>query len=195
MAIHTRQSLCSLAAVGLILAGCQKKSEPDANAPVAATGQAPVNKAAVGRAEVILAGVGSAPVAGHMTLTALADGAGVQFTGELTGLTPGAHGIHVHEVGSCDSPDGMSAGGHFNPSAAPHGQLDAADSHVGDLGNVVADAAGTAKLHLIKAAARLTGPATLVGRSIIVHQDADDLKSQPAGKSGARVACGVIRGL
>lgn len=182
----------SLACLGLT--ACQKSAEPQGQQPqAAAAGQAPVDKIAQGRAVVTLGAVGTSGASGKLQFFALPDEAGVKIDGELMGLSPGNHGMHVHEVGSCDSPDGMSAGGHFNPTAAPHGAADAATSHVGDLGNITADAQGHAKVSIIKGAARLTGPATIVGRSIIVHKDADDCKSQPAGQSGARIACGVIR--
>lgn len=183
---------CSLALLGLF-AGCQKSTQTSADAMPTAASTAPVAKAATARAIVAISPIGASGVSGQINLSALADDAGVKFDGELVGLSPGGHGMHVHEVGSCDSPDGMSAGGHFNPTSAPHGTIDAADSHVGDLGNVVADAHGKASLSLIKGAARLSGPATLIGRSIIVHKDADDFKSQPAGASGARIGCGIIR--
>jgi Cu-Zn family superoxide dismutase len=186
---------CSLALVALVTS-CQKSADTAQPAVTTATppaAAAPADKAALSRAIVAVSPIGSSGVSGQLNLSALPDDAGVKVEGELVGLSPGAHGMHVHEVGSCDSPDGMSAGGHFNPTSAPHGTIEAADSHVGDLGNITADAHGKAQVSLIKGAARLSGPATLVGRSIIVHKDADDFKSQPAGQSGPRIGCGVIR--
>lgn len=189
------RTVCSLALVSITVS-CQKSADsthPAVTTAVAPASAAPADKAALGRAIVAISPIGSSGVSGQLNVTALPDDAGVKVEGELVGLTPGAHGMHVHEVGSCDSPDGLSAGGHFNPTSAPHGKIDAPDSHVGDFGNITADAHGKAQISLIKGAARLSGPATIVGRSIIVHQDADDLKSQPAGQSGVRVGCGVIR--
>ena len=116
-------------------------------------------------------------------------------TARITGLTPGAeHGFHVHEKGDCSSPDAASAGGHFNPGARAHGHHGSAERHAGDMPNLRADAQGVATLtwdseQLTVAA----GPASVAERSVIVHRDADDHRSQPAGNSGPRIACGVIR--
>jgi len=113
-------------------------------------------------------------VSGTVTFTEVADG--VQIQAEITGLTPGNHGFHVHQFGDCSAADASSAGAHFNPT-----------------NNIEADASGSAKLdyvdHHISVA---NDKESVIGRSVVVHVKADDLKSQPAGDSGARVACGVI---
>jgi Cu-Zn family superoxide dismutase len=130
-------------------------------------------------------------VSGTVTFTEVADG--VQVQAEITGLPPGNHGFHVHEFGDCSAADASSAGAHFNPTHEPHGGPDAAERHVGDMGNVQADASGKAKLEYVDHQISLTNDQrSVIGRSVIVHAKADDLKSQPAGDSGARVACGVI---
>jgi Cu-Zn family superoxide dismutase len=130
-------------------------------------------------------------VSGTVTFTEEADGVRVQA--DLTGLTPGKHGFHVHEFGDCSAPDLASAGGHFNPTNKPHAGPDAAERHVGDMGNVEADTSGAAKLDYVDHEISLANDQrSVVGRSVIVHAKADDLKSQPAGDSGARIACGVI---
>jgi len=116
----------------------------------------------------------------------------VEISGEVTGLTPGAHGFHVHEFGDCSEPDGLCAGGHFNPTNMPHGGPADAKRHVGDLGNIMADASGKAVINMKDSVITLTGANSIIGRSIIVHAGADDLKSQPTGNAGARAACGVI---
>ncbi|HLN28662.1 MAG TPA: superoxide dismutase family protein [Gemmataceae bacterium] len=116
----------------------------------------------------------------------------VTITGEITGLTPGEHAFHVHEFGDCSSPDAMSAGGHFNPDKKPHGGPHAAERHVGDLGNIKADNEGKVVLNIKDEVIKLHGPHSIIGRSLIVHGGVDDLKSQPAGNAGPRVACGVI---
>jgi Cu-Zn family superoxide dismutase len=113
----------------------------------------------------------------------------VQVTGEVTGLTKGEHGFHIHTFGDLRSPDGSSAGGHFNPDSHQHGAPDAAEHHQGDLGNITADANGVAKIDVKLKGVDLH---SLVGRSVVVHKDPDDLKSQPAGNSGPRIAVGVI---
>ena len=130
-------------------------------------------------------------VSGTVTFIEVADG--VQVHAELAGLTAGDHGFHVHEFGNCSAPDASSAGAHFNPTNKPHAGPDAPDRHVGDMGNVEADASGKAKLEYVDHQISLTNDQqSVIGRSVVVHMKRDDLKSQPAGDSGARVACGVI---
>jgi Cu-Zn family superoxide dismutase len=130
-------------------------------------------------------------VSGTVIFTEVADG--VQVRAEITGLTPGNHGFHVHEFGDCSAADASSAGAHFNPTHKPHAGPDAPERHVGDMGNIQADASGKAKLEYVDHQISLTNDErSVIGRSVVVHAKADDLKSQPAGDSGARVACGVI---
>jgi Cu-Zn family superoxide dismutase len=130
-------------------------------------------------------------VSGTVTFTPGADG--VQVHAELTGLTPGKHGFHIHEFGDCSAADASSAGAHFNPTNQPHAAPDAAARHEGDMGNVEADSSGNAKLDYVDHQISLTnGEKLAIGRSVIVHTKPDDLKTQPTGDSGARVACGVI---
>ena len=110
----------------------------------------------------------------------------------VTGLTPGPHGFHVHERGNCTAPDASSAGGHFNPGGSAHGGPGSAAHHAGDLGNLEADASGTAVYKAEVSALTLSGERSIIGRSVIVHEKADDLTTQPSGNSGARIACGLI---
>jgi len=126
------------------------------------------------------------------------DSAGpLTITGEITGLAPGLHGFHVHQFG--DTTDGCtSAGPHFNPHGKTHGGPDDAERHAGDLGNVTADADGTATVNIQDSQLSLSGPESIVGRTMVVHADPDDLGkggvelSKTTGNAGARVACGVI---
>lgn len=112
----------------------------------------------------------------------------------VSGLPPGKHGFHIHEQGDCGSGDGMSAGGHFNPTAKPHGNPDAPDHHAGDMPALAADAAGNAALRAELAPMSVgSGVTDIVGKAVIVHKDGDDYATQPTGNAGARVACGVIR--
>ena len=116
---------------------------------------------------------------------------GVVVLIEVQNAAPGEHGVHVHETGDCSDPAAMSAGGHFNPkSAAHHGGPSTPVRHGGDLGNMQVDSDGRGLL--VVAVGDLTMD-NVAGRSIVVHQTADDLKSDPAGNSGARVACGAIQ--
>jgi superoxide dismutase, Cu-Zn family len=119
----------------------------------------------------------------------------VLVSGKFSGLKPNSeHGFHVHEKGDCSAPDATSAGGHFNPDAKDHGMPNSSMSHAGDMPNIKSDASGnatyTAKLHGF---AVNNGPKGIVGRSVVVHRDPDDYKSQPAGNSGPRIACGLIK--
>jgi superoxide dismutase, Cu-Zn family len=120
---------------------------------------------------------------------------GVLVTGRIEGLTPGTHGFHVHEKGDCSAPDGSSAGGHFNPATKPHAARDAAARHAGDLGNVKADAKGVAEVKFVDTQLKLDGPESILGKGVIVHEKADDFKTQPTGNAGGRQACGVVESL
>ena len=119
-------------------------------------------------------------------------GQGLRVIAKISNLSPGPHGFHIHEFGDCRAPDAASAGDHFNPGNAPHGAPDAETRHVGDLGNIVADESGAAKMDVVIAGLQLEGPDMIIGRSVIVHADADDMQTQPTGGAGARLACGVI---
>ena len=117
---------------------------------------------------------------------------GVHIVAEVTGLSEGPHGIHIHQYGDCSSPDATSAGGHFNPTGHDHGGPADTVRHVGDLGNIVATADNIARLEYTDKVMSLNGSSSIIGRSIVIHAVADDLVSQPTGNAGARVACGVI---
>ena len=129
-------------------------------------------------------------VFGVVTFTKVENG--VQVVADLTGLTQGKHGFHIHEFGDCTSTDGTSAGGHFNPTNMEHGSPMESMHHAGDLGNVVADSNGKAHLEYLDKDISLMGMKSIIGRSVVVHKGEDDMKTQPTGNSGARVAYGVI---
>ena len=129
-------------------------------------------------------------VSGTVTFTASGDS--VRVIADITGLTPGKHGFHIHEFGDCSDPKAANAGGHFNPTNHQHGAPDATDRHAGDLGNIEADTSGKAHLDVTDKLMKLSGADSIVGHAVIVHEKADDLKTQPTGDAGGRVACGVI---
>ena len=111
----------------------------------------------------------------------------------VTGLTDGDHGFHIHEKGDFSAPDASSAGAHFNPTNAAHGGPAAPVHHAGDFGNL-GSKGGIAHLQLDVAGISLgTGPSSIMGRAVVVHEKADDFTTQPTGNAGARVGCGVIR--
>jgi len=129
------------------------------------------------------------------TVTFVQQGDQVALTAKVSGLAPGAHGFHIHEKGDCSSGDGMSAGGHFNPTAKPHGDPAAGpDHHTGDMPMLQADASGNASVNVVLSGMAVgSGGGDITDKAVIIHKDPDDYKTQPTGNSGARVACGVIR--
>ena len=151
-------------------------------------------EAAGPRAQAALESRSGSSVAG--TVDFRAAGQKVRVEARISGLTPGEHGFHVHEAGDCSAPDASSAKGHFNPTAKTHGHHGSSERHAGDMPNLVADGYGSAFLVAELDGLALTqGPAGILNRSVVIHADPDDYKSQPAGNSGKRVACGVIRSL
>lgn len=129
-------------------------------------------------------------VQGVVTFTKVEDG--VLIVADIENLEPGKHGFHIHEFGDCSAPDGSSAGGHFNPKNTKHGAPDAIERHAGDLGNLAADERGRAHYRRVDKVITLEGESTIIGRSVIIHANEDDFKTQPTGNAGGRVGCGVI---
>ena len=124
-----------------------------------------------------------------------ADG-GIRIDVQVSQLPPGTHGIHVHTVGKCEGPAFTSAGGHLNPTSKKHGKDNPEGSHAGDLLNIQVEASGNGKASLLNPNVTLgDGPNSLFhegGTAIVIHEKVDDYKTDPAGNSGARIACGVI---
>ena len=132
-------------------------------------------------------------VAGTATFTELASG-GVKVHVHIEHAPPGTHGLHIHEKGDCSDPKAASAGGHFNPGGMPHaGPMDM-KRHAGDLGNIEIKSDGTGDLEITSDMLTVKpGPNSVAGRSVVFHENADDLKTQPTGNAGGRLGCGVIR--
>jgi Cu-Zn family superoxide dismutase len=122
-------------------------------------------------------------------------GSGVKIHAVITGLSPNQkHGFHIHEKGDLSAPDLASAGAHFNPGGHKHGGPEGTERHGGDLGNLTADASGKATYEATIEGLTLDESKTgIIGRSVIVHEKPDDMKTDPSGSSGARVAGGVIK--
>ena len=118
--------------------------------------------------------------------------AGIRVVADIEGLSSGEHGFHIHEWGDISKSDGTSAGGHFNPEGQEHAGPHDAVRHAGDLGNITADENGKAHYDDVDNLLTFSGKNDIIGRSIIVHVNADDLVSQPTGDAGGRVAQGVI---
>lgn len=169
-----------------LLAGCEREPKQDQpNGDTAAVRQ--TESARVAR--VILSPLSDSRAVGIVTFTATDKGVHIQ--GDVDGLTPGMHGFHIHEMGVCQA-DGSSAGAHYNPSKGKHSSPEDPKRHVGDLGNLVADELGHAHYDRVDPVLRLSGPDSIVGRSLLIHEKEDDLVSQPAGNSGSRISCGLI---
>ncbi|EKD41744.1 MAG: hypothetical protein ACD_73C00551G0005 [uncultured bacterium] len=121
---------------------------------------------------------------------------GVKISVQVSGLTPGKHGIHFHEVGQCEKPDFKSSGGHFNPAHKKHGLQNPEGAHGGDLPNLEVNLDGTAKTTFVaKNVSLQEGENSLFhvgGTSLIIHAGEDDEKTDPSGSSGARLVCGEI---
>ena len=154
--------------------------------------QAPKTAAPGGtkNAVAVIHGFGESHVKGVVHFMATDDG--VAIRGEITGLKPGKHGFHIHEFGDCSSGDTKCAGGHFNPEKKKHGGPNSAQRHVGDLGNIMANERGKATINMTDKQIALSGTHSIVGRAVIIHGDADDEKTDPAGNAGPRVAGGVV---
>ncbi len=119
----------------------------------------------------------------------------VTFSAYLSGLKPGVHGIHIHEKADCSSPDGKSAGGHWNPTFKNHGKWGSSNYHRGDIGNFTADEKGNGTITMTTdewCIGCADAAKDILGKGLIVHQDPDDYTTQPAGNSGSRVACSAI---
>ncbi len=142
------------------------------------------------RAVAVLVPTKGSKVVGVVTF--VKEGAGVRVQGKITGLTPGKHGFHIHEFGDQRSADGKSAGGHFNPSKEKHGGPSGPMRHVGDLGNIEANADGMATIDLMDPMLGFSGERSILGRGLVVHEKADDLTTQPTGDAGGRLAVGII---
>jgi Cu-Zn family superoxide dismutase len=193
--------LIALSVAAALLAGCGKRDEPAT--PAADTADTPATTVTPSPADApapaASAAVQLAPTQGHNatgTLNIQTEGEALHISGRLSGLPPnGEFGFHIHEKGDCSAPDASSAGGHFNPSNAPHGNPQGETHHAGDMLNAKSDADGVAQVDAVTSGVSLTAgqPNDARGKAIVLHEKADDYATQPSGNSGARIACGVIQ--
>lgn len=161
--------LASVSMAALLLSGCV----PEMNKPLPVAG-------------TVFESVGASSVKGRMTL---GDQEGVtRIFVDLTGLT-GEHGFHIHEEGDCRAAIANLSKGHFNPEKKPHGQ------HMGDLPNIRSDVYGTMREAIYVRHVSLTGPNSVIGRAVIITSHFDDYTTQPDGRSGQAIACGVIKAI
>jgi len=119
---------------------------------------------------------------------------GLRVVGNVEGLIPGKHGIHIHENGDC-AEAGKAAGGHYNPHGVAHGFIPkdtAAKAHVGDMGNVTVDSSGHGDFSVDMVGVHMNGVNPVDGKAVILHEKEDDF-GQPTGNAGGRIACGIIQ--
>lgn len=182
----------SIITVALCAACAHKESTQPAAEPAATPAPAPVEQGPMS-AQATMKPAKKQKAKGIIHFTQSGDK--VKMEAMIEGLKPGPHGFHIHETGDCSAADFSSAGGHFNPGHKSHGASDAAEKHAGDMGNIVADSKGKAKLTLELSGTSLSGPEGIIGKAVIIHEKADDYKTQPTGNAGGRLACGVIEAL
>ena len=131
-----------------------------------------------------------------MAMISPVKGGGVSIDLDVHGLTPGEHALHFHAVPKCEGPDFTSAGGHFNPAAKKHGMQNPEGPHAGDMMNFTVDAKGNAKTTITNKNVTMGAEPNSIyangGTALMIHAAADDMKSDPAGNAGARIACGAI---
>lgn len=165
--------------------------------PIVVLGIALVLPFLAGGGDSARAGVKNATGEPLGTLTFTESKEGVRVEGRLTGLPPGIHGFHIHQVGQCTAPDFKSAGDHFNPGEKQHGDLNPQGGHAGDLANLTVGPEGSGSVNMLaKGATIQAGRHSLMqpgGTSVVIHASADDRKSDPSGNSGERIACGAIQ--
>jgi Cu-Zn family superoxide dismutase len=174
-----KTTITVLAAVAL--SGCSRRVDTSGASPAESTARAELTTA-------------TGQSAGTVALAETPHG--VLITAQLSNLPPGTHAIHVHETGRCDAPF-STAGGHFNPGGRVHGFRQERGPHAGDLPNFRAADNGSAQVEMLLTTVTLRSGSTSLfdddGSSLVVHAGADDYVTDPAGNSGSRIACGVIR--
>ena len=173
-----RMMTAALTACAFGLAGCDRHMET--GAPVAG-----------GATATALLRTSTGGDAGRATATEVAGG--IRFTLDVRGLPPGTHGAHVHTTGVCDAPGFTTAGGHWNPTAAKHGSMNPQGPHEGDLPNLMVGTDGRGTLGVTIPGATMAGLLDTDGAAMMIHAAPDDLRTDPAGNSGGRIACGVFR--
>lgn len=168
----------SVASLAMMLSGCA--TTPAAPPPAPAPRMATVDLRTAANEDV-------------GTATAEEVAGGIRVTVDAHGLTPGAHGVHVHTTGACDAPGFTTAGGHWNPGATQHGSMNPMGPHAGDLPNLMIGADGRGSVTMTLTGGDYAGLMDADGSALIVHAGPDDLKTDPSGNSGGRVACGIFR--
>jgi|26BtaG_2_1085354.scaffolds.fasta_scaffold00047_4 Cu-Zn family superoxide dismutase len=187
-------SMLTLAA-GLLLFSCEKKAEESVTD--VETEEVVIDNQDTADAMVLdyeITPKSGSAISGKVNFTQTGDE--VMMTIKVVGLTPGDHGIHIHEVADCSAEDGSSAGGHWDPAGSDHGKWGEEHFHMGDIGNLVANAEGVAEMTFSTDKWCIgcdDDSKNILGHSLIIHADADDYHSQPTGNAGGRIGCVEIR--
>ncbi len=145
-------------------------------------------------AKAIMDAASGSDVKGEATFTEVSGK--VRFELSVQNIAPGVHAVHLHDKGDCSAADASSAGGHWNPTMKPHGRRgDGSNYHKGDVGNMEVGQDGKGTLSLLVEGWTIGGADTtnILGKSVIIHEKADDFESQPSGNAGSRISCGVIK--
>lgn len=193
-----RISLSLILCAGLIFTSCKnekKEKEMDDQSETEMSSDMEKEKEEeVKKVKVTLQSVSDSNLSGNVVFTE-EDGE-VSMTAVISGLAEGKHAIHIHEKGDCSAADGKSAGGHWNPTGAPHGEWGSSDGyHKGDIGNFEVDANGNGTVNLTTDEWCIgcgDSNKDILGKAVIVHDGIDDYTSQPSGAAGTRVGCGTI---
>ncbi|WP_265571171.1 superoxide dismutase family protein [Sphingomicrobium nitratireducens] len=159
-----------------VLAGCEKSSTANEGTPPSMA------------SAKLLSGIEA--TVGNVSWTQ--DSNGVTISLDVDGILPGQHAAHLHESGVCEFPDFQSAGGHWNPAGKQHGRDNPAGAHLGDLSNIAVDDQGRATAQFLIGGVSIEDMADADGTALVIHEGADDYRTDPSGDSGARVACAVI---
>ncbi len=176
--------LLAAASASLALSACSAQSDTDAGNPTTVERD-------------ILSSDGS--TLGTLTLKDLGMG-GTSVTVSVSGISEGSHAMHFHEFGRCDAPDFKSAGGHYNPNNRSHGKMVADGPHAGDMMNIEVSADLSGQMTVVNDRVSLYGGHDLPaifdadGTALILHEKADDYKSQPTGAAGGRIGCALLKG-
>lgn len=183
--------------IAVCLAGCTPASDTDEASEIPADTQPAVTPAPMAPPAAATATAQVRDSAGNDlgTLTLADASSGIAVSGTLRGVSPGTHAIHIHTVGQC-APPFQTAGGHWNPTNRQHGTANAQGPHLGDLPNITVRADSTADVQATTPGGSLQGMNALLdadGAAVVVHADADDNRTDPAGNAGARIACGVVQ--
>jgi Cu-Zn family superoxide dismutase len=187
---HSQVSWIFALILGLTMIGCggqqQETSDQQVSTQQAQQSQLFTN---LNSAVAVIHSAAGEDVSGAVLFTRTPEGIRVQA--DISGLSEGEHGFHIHQYGDCTADDLTSAGGHYNPLDMPHAAPDSDERHVGDLGNISAGTDG-ATYDRVDSHLAFTGESSIIGRAVVIHAGEDDVSSQPSGAAGSRVGCGVI---